>query len=137
MTAAYASETDGDFDTWAAMEAVTQETRAALIADIVGHPKGLPSLPELDYVNPSVERSAIYEHLQTLRAAGVVQKREIPVGDRTRDLPHVFYGITTEARDFFDRNDLFDRDAWRDTYAAVEKPPEVERIQRMDRPDSA
>lgn len=129
--------TSGDgkgFDTWAAMEAITQETRASLVADVVGHPKGSPSVVELDHANPSVERSAISEHLETLAEAGIVQKAVIPTGERTRDLPHVFYTLTDEARDFFDRNDLFDRETWHETYAKVEKPPEIQRIAEMDRP---
>ncbi len=46
-------ETDG-FDTWTALKLITQDTRASLLSDIVGHPKGLPSVPELEYTNPSI-----------------------------------------------------------------------------------
>ncbi len=129
------ADADGSFDTWTAMEAITQDTRASLIADVVGHPEEMASVAELDYLNPDVERSAIEEHLATLRDAGVVGRSEIPVGERSRDLPYVFYYVTEEARDFFDANDIFDRETWREQYAKVEKSPDVERIQEMDRPD--
>jgi len=128
-------ESDDGFDSWEAMDKITQDTRANIVADIVGHPKGMPSMTELDFTNPSVNRSAINEHLEKLREASIVGKAEIPVGERSRDLPHVFYYITEDAWDFFDRNNLFDRDTWQDQYAKVDKTPEIQRVQEMERPD--
>lgn len=131
------AEGSGDvegFDAWEAMNVVTQETRASLIADIVGHPEGMPSIPELDYANPEVGRSAITEHLDRLEDAHVVERVEIPPGERSRDLPYVFYTVTDEARRFFDRNEVFDRDTWQRAYAKLEKTEELERIEAMDRP---
>lgn len=126
---------DGDgFDTWTALTTITQETRASLLADVVGHPEGQISVPELDYLNPGVERSAISEHLARLVDAGVLGKTEIPVGERSRDLPHTFYHVTDEGRALFDRNGIFDPEVWREQYARVEKTEEIERIEAMDRP---
>lgn len=127
-------EPDG-FDTWEALRVITQETRASLIADVVGHPEGMISVPELDYLNPDVERSAITEHLQRLVDAGVLDRATIPVGERSRDLPNTFYYVTGEGRDLFDRNDIFDEEIWREQYAKVEKTDDIERIEAMDRPD--
>lgn len=127
-------DVDG-FDPWTALRAITQETRASLLADVVGHPEGLISVPELDYLNPGVERSAISEHLARLVEAGVLAKAEIPVGERSRDLPHTFYHVTDEGRDLFDRNGIFDPEVWREQYARVEKTDELERIEAMDRPE--
>ena len=122
------------FDTWKAMQVVTQETRASIVADVVGHPEGMPSVPELDYVNPDVHRSAISEHLDKLEDAGIVGTVEIPVGERSRDLPYVFYYLTDDARAFFDRNGIFDPDTWTQQYGKVEKTEAIERIERMERP---
>lgn len=132
------AEETGDvegFDAWEAMNVVTQETRASLIADIVGHPEGMPSIPELDYANPDVGRSAITEHLDRLADADVIERVEIPAGERSRDLPYVFYEITDEARRFFDRNEVFDRETWQREYAKLEKTDRIERIEAMDRPE--
>lgn len=126
---------DDDFDEWNALKVVTQDTRAGIVADIVGHPKGMASVRELDHSNPRVERSAIEEHLRTLIDAGVVVKERLPVGERSRDLPYTFYRITDAARDLFDRNDIFDRETWREQYAKVEKPDDVVAAEQAERPD--
>ncbi|WP_276248627.1 helix-turn-helix domain-containing protein [Haladaptatus sp. YSMS36] len=126
-------ETDG-FDTWTALKLITQDTRASLISDIVGHPEGMPSVPELDYTNPNIGRSAIEGHLRKLTDAGVVEAVEFPKGERRRDLPYKFYRITPEARELFDRNNLFSEDVWRETYAKVKKTPEIREIESMPRP---
>lgn len=125
---------DPDFDEWTALEVVTQETRAGILADIVGHPKGMASVRELDHANPRVERSAIEEHLRTLIDAGVVAKEQLPVGERSRDLPYTFYRVTDAARELFDRNDIFDRETWREQYAKVEKPDDVLAAEQATRP---
>ena len=125
---------EGVLDEFAALKAVTQETRANLIADMVGHPEGMVSIPEFNHLNPDIERSAISEHLTKLQEVGVVAKAEIEVGERSRDLPYAFFYITDAGRDLFDRNNIFDPDVWQDTYEKVAKPPEIKQIERMDRP---
>jgi DNA-binding transcriptional ArsR family regulator len=122
------------FDAWDALRLVTQETRASLVADVVGHPMGSPTVAELDYLNPGVGRSAIAEHLRKLVDAGVLERNELPPGERSRDLPYTFYSLTDEARALFDRSGIFDRDVWATQYAKVEKTAEVERIESMERP---
>ncbi|NLV09477.1 ArsR family transcriptional regulator [Halomicrobium mukohataei] len=128
------SDRDG-LDTWEALRAITQETRASLIADIVGHPEGMISVPELDYLNPDIERSAITEHLDVLLDTGVLAKATIPVGERSRDLPYTFYYVTEAGRDLFDRNDIFDEAIWREQYETVQKTPAIREIEGMDRPE--
>lgn len=123
------------FDTFTALKVSTQDTRAALLADIVGHPDGMPSASELEHTNPDVSRSTIDEHLRTLVDAGVVAKEQLPAGERARDLPHTFYRLTPEARDLFDRNNLFGRDVWREQYERVEKTDDVLAAQNAPRPD--
>jgi len=46
------------------LNVVTQETRFSLLQDILGHPSELPTLKELDYVNPSKSQTTIRQHLQ-------------------------------------------------------------------------
>jgi DNA-binding transcriptional ArsR family regulator len=130
-----ASDGAEEFDTWKAMQVVTQQTRASIVADLVGHPRGMASVLELDYVNPDVHRSAISEHLDKLQEAGIVAKAELPVGERARDLPYVFYYVTDEARAFFDRNGIYDPETWAEQYAKVEKTEAIERIEGMERPE--
>lgn len=122
------------FDTWEAIRAVGQETRAGLLADIVGHPKGMPAVPELDHTNPRVGRSTIVEHLEKLVAAGVVGKAQLDPGERHRDLPYTFYYVTDEGRAFLDRNGVLEESVWSAQYDRVEKPPAIREIEAMDRP---
>lgn len=126
---------DTGFDEWAALKAITQDSRANLVSDIVGHPKGMPSMAELEYMNPSLSRSAITEHLTVLEDVEVIDSAEFPPGERpSRDLPYKFYFLTEQARDLFDRASLFDEGIWKDTYAQVIKTDEIERYEAITRP---
>ena len=102
-----------------------------------GPPHGSITVAELDYLNPRVGRSTIVEHLGKLVDAGVLDRAELPPGERRRDLPHTFYSLTDEARALFDRNGVFDGEVWRTQYEKVEKTPEIERIEGMTRPGPA
>lgn len=118
------------------LDVVTQETRFALLQDLLGHPEGLPSLKELDYVNPSKSRSTIHGHLQTLIEAGVVEAATLSDDRRSRDLPYTFYGVTEAGREFLDRHDLLRaEETLREIYDRVEKTEEIERYERAPRPD--
>jgi DNA-binding HxlR family transcriptional regulator len=129
-----AADADRDFDTWRALQKATDKKRADILADIVGHPEGLPSVEELDYMNPSLSDDAIRRHLHTLESVGVVRVREFDPGDRLRDYPRKFYGLTEAARQLFDRNDLFPEDAWRRQYRSVEKTARIRDLESMPRP---
>jgi len=111
--------------------------RANLIADIVGHPKGAPSVKELDYMNPSLEADAIRRHLSILQDVGVLQELVVPSGERVRGYPYKFYTLTDAARSLFDRNGLFPSDAWQRQYERVEKTGEIEELEDMPRPTNA
>ena len=118
------------------LRVVTQETRFALLQDVLGHPEGLPTLKELDYANPSKSGSTIRGHLDALVEAGVVERVELPPDRRSRDLPHVFYGISDEGREFLDRHGLLRaRETLREVYDAVEKTDEIRRYERAPRPE--
>lgn len=123
------------FDEWAALTAITQEPRANIISDLVGHPKGMPSMAELEYMNPSLGRSTITEHLEVLEETGVVATAAFPPGQRPeRSLPYEFYYITDQARLLFDRSNIFEEGVWTDTYAQVNKTDEIERYEAVTRP---
>lgn len=133
-TATPAAET-GEFDSWRALQKATDKKRADLIADIVGHPHGLPTVEELDYLNPALSADSIRRHLKTLMAVDVISERELQTGQRLREYPYKFYGLTEAARDLFDRNGLFPEEAWQRQYQAVEKTARIRELESMPRPD--
>jgi len=85
---------------------VTQQTRFALINNIFQHPDQLPSMYELEELNPSVSEATVYKHIQKLIDAGIV--REVPLDDdqRRQGYPWKFYGLTPEGRTFLDKHNL-------------------------------
>ena len=123
------------FETWTALKKATDQTRANLIADIVGHPQRAPSVRELEYMNPALGEDAIRRHLGVLRDVGVVAELVVEPGDRVRGYPYKFYQLTSQARALFDRNDLFPADAWQRQYARVEKTGEIAELEAMPRPE--
>lgn len=135
MQPADTATTGGGFEPWLALQRVTEPTRANLVADVVGHPKGAPSVDELDYTNPDLSAATIRRHLNLLVDAGVLEELVVPAGERTRGYPYKFYRVTEQARDLFDRNDLFPRGAWQRQYDRVTKTPEIREIEAMPRPD--
>ena len=128
--------TETDFNSWRALQKATDKKRADILADIVGHPSGLISVEELDYMNPPLSDDAIRRHLNTLGDVSVVREREFKPGERLRDYPYKFYELTEEARELFDRNGLFPEEAWQRQYQAVEKTARIREIEGMPRPDA-
>ena len=124
------------FDAWTALQKSTDRVRANLIADLVGHPKGAPSVKELEYMNPSLGADAIRRHLGILRDVGVVEELVVEPGDRIRGYPYKFYRLTDAARALFDRNDLFPEDAWERQYARVQRTGEIKELEAMPRPNA-
>ena len=122
------------FDTWAALQKSTDKQRANLIADVVGHPEGAPSVKELDYMNPSIKADAIRRHLTTLQEVGVVEELVVESGNRIRGFPYKFFRLTDAARDLFDQNDLFPVNAWQRQYDRVQKTSEITELEAMPRP---
>ncbi|MFP8888842.1 ArsR family transcriptional regulator [Natrialbaceae archaeon A-CW2] len=119
---------------WHLLQAVTVTSRANIIADIVGHPQGAPSVDELDKTNPSLEKDTIRGHLAVLKEVGVVSELTIPAGERTRGYPYKFYRLTQRARDLFDENDLFPEDAWQRQYERLTKDARMRELEEMPRP---
>lgn len=124
------------FDSWRALQKATDKPRADIIADIVGHPEGMPTVEELDYMNPDLSDDSIRRHLATLIEVNAVEAVSLPAGERLRDFPYKFYALSEQARILFDKNNLFPEDAWRRQYAAVQKTERIREIEQMPRPES-
>jgi len=118
------------------LNVVTQETRFALLQDILGHPSELPTLKELDYVNPSKSRTTIRQHLQQLVDAGIVEEVLLPDERRQNDLPYKFYGINESGRQFLEEHKLLRaQDTLRAIYDRVEKTDDIKRYETAPRPE--
>jgi DNA-binding transcriptional ArsR family regulator len=114
---------------------LTQETRFVLVQNILSHPEQLPTLTELDYVNPTKSRSTIREHLETLVDHDIVETLTLPEDDRSRDLPYKFYGLTDDGRDLLDQNDLLGaEETLGEMYDMLETTPQIERYAEAPRP---
>ncbi|WP_331232362.1 helix-turn-helix domain-containing protein [Natronorarus salvus] len=123
-------------DRWHLLQAVTNKSRANIIADIVGHPKDAPSVDELAKTNPSLQKDTIRGHLSVLKDVGVVDELVIPVGERTRGYPYKFYQLTDRARALFEDNGLFPREPWKRQYSRVVKDTEMRELEQMPRPET-
>jgi DNA-binding transcriptional ArsR family regulator len=118
------------------LNVVTQETRFALLQDILGHPSELPTLKELDYVNPSKSQTTIRQHLQQLVDAGIVEEVLLPEDRRQNDLPYKFYGISESGRQFLEEHKLLRaQDTLRAIYDRVEKTDDIKRYETAPRPE--
>ncbi|WP_158059537.1 MarR family transcriptional regulator [Halorussus halophilus] len=85
---------------------VTQQTRFALINNILQHPKQLPSMYELEELNPSVSEATVYKHIQKLIDAGIVEEVSLDDDERRQGYPWKFYGLTEDGRDFLEAHNL-------------------------------
>ncbi|MUV60562.1 helix-turn-helix domain-containing protein [Halobacterium sp. CBA1126] len=118
------------------LNVVTQETRFALLQDILGHPSELPTLKELDYVNPSKSRTTIRQHLQQLVDAGVIEEVLLPEDRRKNDRPYKFYGVSESGRQFLEEHKLLRaQDTLREIYDRVEKTEDIKRYETATRPE--
>lgn len=114
--------------------ALDDTTRANIIGTIVGHPKGAPSKKELEYYNSSVASSTLSGHLKRLEQVGLIEVVERDREGLARGQPYRFFQLTDAARELFDRNNLFETDAYRSLFAEVEKSSEIEAAEAVDRP---
>jgi DNA-binding MarR family transcriptional regulator len=85
---------------------VTQQTRFALINNILQHPDQLPSMYELEELNPSVSDATVYKHIQKLIDAGVVREVALDGDQRRQGYPWKFYGLTEKGRAFLEDHNL-------------------------------
>ncbi len=117
------------------LNVVTQETRFSLIQDILGHPEQLPTLKELDYVNPSKSQTTIRQHLQELVNVGIVEAVALPKGQRQNDLPYKFYGLSEDGRAFLKEHGLLRaEETLTELYTTIEKTDTIQRYETAPRP---
>jgi predicted ArsR family transcriptional regulator len=89
---------------------------------------------ELEYYNPSVAASTLTDHLARLEVVGLIEVVERDRKGLERGQPYRFFQITDAARELFDRNNLFEPDAYRAMFAEVEKTDEIEAAEAVERP---
>lgn len=123
-------------DTREIMQAITQQTRANLIQDMLGHPEGSPSMKEFEYMNPSKSTATIREHLDRLIEIGFVEKTELKE-DINRDLPRTFYQLSDEGKKFLKKHEILidEQEQIQREYANVEKSEQVKAAEEAPRPE--
>jgi len=119
-----------------ALREVTDKNQADILVDIVGHPNGLPSVEELDYMNPHMSNDEIRNNLKTLIDADIVEERKFSPGDRDPNFPYKFYRLRGAARELFDRSGILSETAWNREYQSVKKTARIQEIEDMLRPDT-
>lgn len=85
---------------------VTQETRFALITNTLQHPIQLPSMYELEELNPSVSDATVYKHVQKLIEVGILEEVTLSDDERRQGYPWKFYRLSDEGRQFLDEHNL-------------------------------
>jgi len=116
---------------------VTQQTRFALVSNILQHPEQLPSMYELEELNPSVSEATVYKHIQKLIDAGVVKEVALDEAERRQGYPWKFYGLTDEGRAFLEAHNLLAaEETLQQIYETIsDKPEKMVRYENAPRPD--
>ncbi|WP_049985893.1 MarR family transcriptional regulator [Halobellus rufus] len=117
----------------------TQQTRFALITNILQHPKQLPSMYELEELNPSVSAATVYKHVQKLIDAGIVKQVSLDDDERRQGYPWKFYGLTEEGRVFLEEHNLLAaEETLQRIYETIsDKPEKMVKYENAPRPDDA
>jgi len=118
---------------------VTQQTRFALVNSILQHPEHLPSMYELEEINPSVSDATVYKHIQKLIEAGIVKEIDLNDDQRRQGYSRKFYGLTEEGRTFLDEyNLLAAEETLQQIYETIsDKPEKMIKYENAPRPDEA
>ncbi|WP_049934378.1 helix-turn-helix domain-containing protein [Haloplanus natans] len=116
---------------------VTQQTRFALINNILQHPEQLPSMYELEELNPSVSDATVYKHIQKLIDEGIVKEVALDDDQRRQGYPWKFYGLTEEGREFLnDHNLLAAEESLQQIYDTIgDKPEKMVKYENALRPN--
>ena len=116
---------------------LTQETRFKLVHNVVQHPKQLPSMYELEQLNPSLSDATVYKHVQKLVDAGVVREVSLPSDERRQGYPWKFYGLTDEGRQFLDAHGVLDaEETLQRIYGTIsDKSEKMVKYENAPRPD--
>lgn len=117
------------------LDVATQKTRFTLLQGFVSHPAELPSLRELELLNPSSGRTTIHEHLGKLIDAGVIEQVENTETTNDPNIPSKFYGLTKEGRSVLEGTGLFDAaTTLKHYYNKIQKTEEHNRYESAPRP---
>ncbi|MFW5938107.1 MAG: PadR family transcriptional regulator [Halanaeroarchaeum sp.] len=118
---------------------VTQKTRFAIVNNVLQHPEGLPSMYELEELNPSVSDATVYKHVQKLIDAGIVEEVALPQDERRQGYPWKFYGLTDEGREFLDEHNLLAaEETLQRIYETIsDKPEKMVKYENAPRPDDS
>ncbi len=128
--------TDGIDRVRGRLNVVTQETRFSLIQDILGHPAQLPTLKELNYVNPSKSQTTIRQHLEKLVTEDILEVVSLPKDQRQNDLPYKFYGLSEDGRAFLEDHGLLRAEEMiTEIYSCVDKTEAIQRYETAPRPE--
>jgi DNA-binding MarR family transcriptional regulator len=116
---------------------VTQRTRFALVNNILQHPEQLPSMYELERLNPSVSDATVYKHVQKLIDAGVVEEVALSDDERRQGYPWKFYALTDDGRRFLDDHNLLEaEETLQRIYETIsDKPEKMVKYENAPRPD--
>ena len=116
---------------------VTQQTRFALINNILQHPDQLPSMYELEELNPSISEATVYKHIQKLIDAGIVTEVALDDDQRRQGYPWKFYRLTEEGREFLDDHNLLAaEETLQQIYDTIsDKPEKMVKYENAPRPD--
>lgn len=116
---------------------VTQQTRFALVNNILQHPKQLASMCELEELNPRVSDATVYKHIQKLIDAGIVKEVALDDDQRRQGYPWKFYGLTEGGRTVLDDNNLLAaEETLQQIYETIsDKPEKMVKYENAPRPD--
>jgi DNA-binding MarR family transcriptional regulator len=116
---------------------VTQQTRFSLVNNILQHPDQLPSMYELEELNPSVSDATVYKHVQKLIDAGIVAEVALDDDQRRQGYPWKFYGLTEEGREFLEEHNLLaTEETLQRIYGTIsDKPEKMVKYENAPRPD--
>ncbi|MDR5674251.1 Fe2+/Zn2+ uptake regulation protein, fur/PerR [Halalkaliarchaeum sp. AArc-CO] len=116
---------------------VTQRTRFALVNNILQHPEQLPSMYELEELNPSVSDATVYKHVQKLIDAGIVREVALDDDQRRQGYPWKFYGLTEEGLAFLEEHNLLAaEETLQRIYESIsDKPEKMVKYENAPRPE--
>lgn len=116
---------------------ITQQTRFSLVSGILAHPRQLPSMYELEELNPSVSDATVYKHIQKLIDADIVKEVTLNGDQRRQGYPWKFYGLTEEGREFLEEHNLLAaEETLQQIYNTIsDKPEKMVKYENAPRPD--
>jgi DNA-binding MarR family transcriptional regulator len=117
---------------------VTQQTRFTLVNNILQHPEQLPSMYELEELNPSVSDATVYKHIQKLIDAGIVKEVALDGDQRRQGYPWKFYRLTENGQAFLEEHNLLAaEETLQRIYEMIsDKPEKMIKYENAPRPDN-